>query len=85
MQFLDFLKQKIIVFQSRSVPLSTCIFFAEKAKKDTAAIGAKLEVLVSKRSFSWSVYAILSFLFLNDTLSDEKHFCKKLNKKTSVS
>jgi len=55
MQFLDFLKQKIIVFQSRSVPLSTCIFFAEKAKKDTAAIGARLEVLVFKRRFSWDV------------------------------
>ncbi|KQW98657.1 hypothetical protein ASC72_14260 [Flavobacterium sp. Root420] len=55
MQFLDFLKQKIIVFQSPSVPLSACIFFAEKAKKDTASIGARLEVLVFKRSFSWSI------------------------------
>jgi len=42
------LKQKIIVFQSPFVPLSACIFFAEKAKKDTAAIGARLEILVSK-------------------------------------
>jgi hypothetical protein len=55
MKVLDFLKQKIIVFQSRLVPLSACIFFAEKAKKDTAAIGAKLEVLVFKRRFSWDV------------------------------
>jgi hypothetical protein len=49
MKVLDFLKQKIIVFQVRSVPLSACIFFAEKAKKDTAAIGARPEVLVFKR------------------------------------
>jgi hypothetical protein len=34
MQFLDFLQQKFIVFQLSSVPLFTCIFFAEKAKKD---------------------------------------------------
>ena len=49
MQFLDFLQQKFIVFQSSSVPLFTCIFFAEKAKKDTASIGARLEVLVFRR------------------------------------
>ncbi|OXB01571.1 hypothetical protein B0A72_18295 [Flavobacterium pectinovorum] len=65
MQFLDFLQQKFIVFQSSSVPLpklrDTCIFFAEKAKKDTASIGARLEVLVFRRGFCWSVYAILSF------------------------
>ncbi|KIQ22815.1 hypothetical protein RT99_06950 [Flavobacterium sp. MEB061] len=61
MQFLDFLQQKFIVFQSSSVPLFTCIFFAEKAKKDTASIGARLEVLVFSRGFCWSVYAILSF------------------------
>jgi hypothetical protein len=54
MKVLDFLKQEFIIFQSRSVPLSTCIFFAEKAKKDTAAIGARLEVLVFKRRFSWN-------------------------------
>jgi hypothetical protein len=45
-KYQGFLKQKIMVFQSRFVPLSACIFFAEKAKKDTAAIGARLENLV---------------------------------------
>ena len=58
MQILDFLKQKIIVFQSRLVPLSACIFFAEKAKKDTASIGAILEVIVFKRLFSFGVFVI---------------------------
>jgi len=58
MQILDFLKQKIIVFQSRLVPLSACIFFAEKVKKDTASIGAILEVIVFKRLFSFGVFVI---------------------------
>ena len=47
-----------MVFQSLFVPLSACIFFAEKAKKDTASIGAMLEILVFKRPLSWD--------FLND-------------------
>ena len=51
MQFLDFLQQKFIVFQSPSVPLFACIFFAEKAKKDAASIGAMPEVLVFNRNF----------------------------------
>jgi len=38
------------VFQFRFVPLSACIFFAEKAKKDTAAIGARVEVSVFKNT-----------------------------------
>jgi hypothetical protein len=62
MKVLDFLKQQFIVFQSRLVPLSACIFFAEKAKKDTAAIGAMLEVFVFKRSFSWDVDTIFVIL-----------------------
>jgi hypothetical protein len=56
MQFLDFLKQKFNVLQSHSVPLlkprDTCIFFAEKTKKDTASIWAGLENVVFKRRFS---------------------------------
>jgi len=62
MQVLDFLKQNIILFLSPSVPLSACIFFAEKAKKDTAAIGAMLEIFVFKRSFSWDVDTIFVIL-----------------------
>jgi len=44
------------VFQFRFVPLSACIFFAEKAKKDTAAIGARVEVSVFKKHFSRNNY-----------------------------
>jgi len=53
MKVLDFLKQKFNRFQSRLVPLFACIFFAEKAKKDTAAIGARLEIFVFIRSFGF--------------------------------
>jgi hypothetical protein len=59
------------VFQIRFVPLSACIFFAEKAKKDTASIGARVEVSVLKRNFSWSNYCrrnIENLRFIKSTI-----------------
>lgn len=47
MQFLDFLKQQFIGFQSTLVLLSACIFSSPwRKKKDTASIGARLHQFV---------------------------------------
>jgi len=79
MQFLDFLQQKFIVFQSSSVPLFTCIFFAEKAKRISSrsfgTIGAGLEVLVFRRLFSWGVFLFMvkgqKYSYENDCTSPD--------------
>lgn len=45
----------ILGFLRPPVPLSACIFFAEKAKKDTTSIGAKLEVVVILTSLNTDI------------------------------